>query len=58
MPATMTPDQVDGWEGQTSTGVGYRCDVIGVPEDDNRYNAVTAVPVPGFGLSDVQVLRP
>lgn len=48
----------DGWEGLTSTGVDYRCDVIGLPEDDNPYNAVTAVPVPGLGLTDVEVLRP
>jgi Icc-related predicted phosphoesterase len=47
----------DAWEGLTSTGVDYRCDVTGLPEDDNPSNAVTAVPVPGLGLTNVEVLR-
>lgn len=47
----------DGWDGLTSTGADYRCEVVGLPEDDILANAITAIPVPGVGLSEVEVLR-
>lgn len=47
----------DGWEGLSSTGADYRCQVFGLPEDGVLDNAITARPAPGLGLTEVADLR-
>lgn len=46
----------DGWDGLTSSGTEYRCEVIGLPEDGIFDNAITGIPEPGVGVSEVAVL--